>query len=97
MGDKEIIDRSSGWKMMGKEYHLGDKVSIEIYDSNDIFEVVGIRNKELELKGDWSGGTAPEQTGWYPVEKCKLVLPGYDWKTIKQEDIRSQEDTLIIK
>jgi hypothetical protein len=73
--------------MTGKEYRLGDSVTIEMYEHREMFEVVGIREKELELKGDWSGGTHNvSQSGWYPVKKCKLVLPDYEWTTIKEED-----------
>ena len=52
-------------------YSLGDRVTTEYYQ-NEVFEVVGIRKDELELKGDWSGGTHNvSQTSWYPTEKCK--------------------------
>ncbi len=81
---KGTADKSSGWKMTGKEYRLGNLVTINIYE-NETFEVVGIREKELELKGDWSGGTHNvSQSGWYPVDQCKLILPEYDWVKIKE-------------
>jgi hypothetical protein len=75
------------WEMTGKEYRLGDSVTVDMYNHGEVFEVVGIRESELELKGDWSGGTHNvSQSGWYPVKKCKLVLPDYGWTTIKEED-----------
>jgi hypothetical protein len=54
---------------------LGDKVTIEYYYHGEVFEVVGIRKDELELRGDWSGGThGVDQTGWYDRNKCKLKI-----------------------
>ena len=74
-------------EMTGKEYRLGDSVTVDMYNHGEVFEVVGIRESELELKGDWSGGTHNvSQSGWYQVKKCKLVLPDYGWTTIKEED-----------
>jgi hypothetical protein len=76
------------YMMRGEDYRLGDEVSIDLYNHSDVFKVVGIREMELELKGDWSGGTHNvSQSGWYPVKKCKLVLPDYDWAIIKGEEI----------
>ncbi len=43
---------------MNNEIKLGDKVTHpDIYWGREVFKVVGIREKELELEGDWSGGT----------------------------------------
>jgi hypothetical protein len=57
-----------------KPISLGDRVTTEHYDHGEVFEVVGIRKDELELRGDWSGGTHNvDQTGWYPKDKCKKV------------------------
>ena len=56
------------------DYRLGDKVTTEYYDHGEKFEVVGIRENELELRGDWSGGTHNvDQTSWYPKDKCKKL------------------------
>jgi hypothetical protein len=56
------------------EFNLGDCVTTEYYYHGERFRVVGIRENELELRGDWSGGThSVDQTGWYPKEKCKKV------------------------
>ena len=58
-------------------YSLGDFVTTERYYHGEKFEVVGIRRDELELKGDWSGGTHNvNQIGWYPTENCKKVKNG---------------------
>jgi hypothetical protein len=43
--------------MLSDDYKLGYKVTTEYYDHGETFEVVGIRKDELELRGDWSGGT----------------------------------------
>jgi hypothetical protein len=59
----------------GDGWRLGDKVLTDYY-SNEVFEIVGIRKDELELKGDWSGGTHNVcQVSWYLIHKCKKVLP----------------------
>lgn len=40
------------------EFKIFDEVvHPEIYYGNEVFVVVGIRENELELQGDWSGGT----------------------------------------
>lgn len=71
--------------MEGKDYRLGDKVTTDLYDHSEVFTVVGIRDTELELKGDWSGGTHNvEQTGWRHVSRCRLVVPELEWKIIKE-------------
>ena len=55
------------------EYRLGDPVTTEYYDHGETFKVVGIRDKELELRGDWSGGIHNvDQISWYPKENCKI-------------------------
>jgi len=58
-----------------EDIKLGDKVTTEYYYHGEVFEVVGIRKDELELRGDWSGGThGVDQTGWYDRNKCKLKI-----------------------
>lgn len=48
----------------------------EIYGGKEIFTVVGIRMNELELRGDWSGGTHNvDQIGWF---KRDGVINYYD-------------------
>jgi hypothetical protein len=51
---------------------LFDEVHIDTYQ-NERFTVVGIREKELELSGDWSAMYSIIQTDWYPIEKCRKV------------------------
>lgn len=55
-------------------FNLGDKVTHdEVYNSKEVFEVVGIRATELELRGDWSGGThTVKADGWMKIEGIKL-------------------------
>lgn len=57
------------------DFKLGDTViHPEVYNGNESFEVVGIRVDELELKGDWSGGThAVCQTGWYKRKGTVII------------------------
>jgi hypothetical protein len=70
--------------MLAENYKLGYKVTTEYYNHGEVFTVVGIREDELELRGDWSGGTHNvDQTDWYPIEKCKPVLPNIEWDNIK--------------
>lgn len=53
---------------------LGQKVYHQlIYWGKEEMEVVGIRKKEVELQGDYSGGTHNVcQTGWMPIEGVLL-------------------------
>jgi hypothetical protein len=54
------------------DFIIGDKVITEYYD-NEVFEVVGVLEDELVLKGDWSGGTHNvSQVGNYDRTKCRL-------------------------
>ena len=40
----------------------------EIYDGNEPMRVVGIRKDQVELEGDWSGGTHGVcQKDWMPL------------------------------
>ena len=52
------------------DFQIGQKVTHpDIYWGREVFEVVGIRRDELELRGDWSGGTHNvDQSGWYKIE-----------------------------
>ena len=60
MTEKEIVTRPS----------LGMKVFHEkIYDGREMMEIVGIRKTEVELEGDFSGGThLVTQKDWLPIE-----------------------------
>lgn len=57
-------------KELVNEPELGMMVFHEkIYNGNELMEVVGIRKTEVELKGDYSGGTHNvSQTDWLPIE-----------------------------
>jgi hypothetical protein len=52
------------------ELRLGETVfHKEIYDAKEPLEVVGIRKNEIELEGDYSGGThAVRQKSWMPID-----------------------------
>jgi len=56
-------------------YKLKDKVTCgRGYNHGEVFSVVGIREHELELEGDWSGGTHNvSQKDWVPIDDCRLV------------------------
>jgi len=49
---------------------LGMEVFHEkIYDGNECMTIIGIRETEVELEGDYSGGTHPAtQKDWLPIE-----------------------------
>lgn len=56
------------------EIYLGQKARHkEIYGGKETFEIVGIRKDQVELEGDFSGGTHNvKQTSW--VNKKGLIL-----------------------
>lgn len=56
------------------EIYIGQKVKHkDIYNGKEEFEIVGIRKTEVELEGDFSGGTHKvTQTSWVP--KNGLIL-----------------------
>lgn len=55
------------------EYRIGGKATcISGYNHYEVFAIVGIREKELELEGDWSGGThSVYQKSWVNKSECK--------------------------
>lgn len=62
---------------------LGMKVFHEkIYNGQEMMEVVGIRKTEVELEGDFSGGTNPlAQKSWMPLSglfRLVKVCPEYE-------------------
>lgn len=57
---KEVV---SSPEMDMKVYHEG------IYNGTELMEVVGIRKTEVELEGDYSGGTHKvTQKSWLPIK-----------------------------
>lgn len=84
----EEIQQESGYKQImlnNGEYvsdfllqpiTLKDKVTHEmIYDHHEIFDVVGLREYEVELKGDFSGGTNNiSQVSWVSRFGIKKVI-----------------------
>lgn len=79
--------------LTAEEYRLGDKVLTEEYKT-EVFTVVGIRETELELNGDWSGGTHNvSQNTWYPVLKCKRIdnYDEYRNSLVKEYDDRQEK------
>jgi hypothetical protein len=68
-----------------QNYHFKLNDSVEIEDfPDDTFVVVGVRENELELLGDWIGGTAgSSQKGWYRIDKIKPILKKLEWIKIR--------------
>ena len=63
------------------EIILGQEVyHKEIYDGNELMKIVGIRENEVELEGDYSGGThGVKQRDWYPILGLILNQPKWFW------------------
>lgn len=69
---KKIISVKANGLFRIYPFNLGDEVTTEYYYHREVFTVVGIRENELELRGDWSGGTHNvDQVSWYPISKIK--------------------------
>jgi hypothetical protein len=49
---------------------IGERVyHKDIYDGKELMKIVGIRETEVELEGDYSGGTHSVcQKDWLPIE-----------------------------
>ncbi len=57
--EEEVLQPALGMKV----FHKG------IYNGKELMTVVGIRYTEVELEGDYSGGTHNvKQTSWLPIE-----------------------------
>lgn len=55
-------------KLNQKVYHK------KIYNGKELMKIVGIREKEVELEGDWSGGTHNVcQKSWMPISGLILI------------------------
>jgi hypothetical protein len=51
------------------QIYLGQKAKHKELYENEIFEIVGIRKNEVELQGDFSGGTHNvTQKSWMPLK-----------------------------
>jgi hypothetical protein len=50
--------------------YIGQKVyHLDVYDGKEELEIVGIRRTQIELRGDWSGGTNNTIGDcWLPVD-----------------------------
>lgn len=85
-----------------ENYKLRDKVTCGCgYDHREIFKVVGIREHELELEGDWSGGIHNVcKKCWVPIDDCKLherekIVGDLVWISFTQQN--TQEEYSIEK
>lgn len=57
----------------------------EIYNGYEPFKIVGIRENEIELEGDFSGGTQNvKQKDWFKKENCFVV------KTLCPEELKEK-------
>lgn len=63
------------------EIYLGQKVKHkDLYNGREVFEVVGIKQSEVLLKGDYSGGTHPViQESWHPIKGLILQNKWGTW------------------
>jgi hypothetical protein len=60
-----------------KNIKLYDIVIVPSIYTNEQFEVVGIRENEVELEGDWSGGTHNVcQRGWIGTNRVLFKRRG---------------------
>jgi len=61
-----------------KDFSIGQTVYHEwVYGCREPLKVVGIREYELELEGDYSGGTHNvSQQSWLPINNVSLVSKG---------------------
>lgn len=62
---------------------LGQKVyHMDLYDGEELMEVVGVRKTQVELEGDYSGGTHNVcQKSWLSIEGI-IPLRSDDCKTL---------------
>lgn len=52
-----------------------------VYQAREPLTVVGIREHEVELKGDYSGGTHPvEGTCWLPIKGLRKTRNTKPWQ-----------------
>lgn len=71
-GERKTISVKANGLFRISHFNIGDKVTTKYYYHREVFTVVGIREHELELRGDWSGGTNNvDQTSWYPIAEVK--------------------------
>lgn len=51
----------------------------DIYHGREPMKVVGIRQNEIELEGDYSGGTHNvTQSSWFPIKECFVIVKNCD-------------------
>jgi ABC-type tungstate transport system permease subunit len=52
------------------EMYLGQKAKhYDLYNGKEVFEIIGVKENEVLLKGDFSGGTHNvEQESWMPIK-----------------------------
>lgn len=60
---------------MSRELKIGQKVyHRDIYDHKELMEIVGLRKDEVELEGDYSGGTNNvTQKQWMPIKGVSRI------------------------
>lgn len=64
-----------------KAYHR------DVYDGKELMEIVGIRKDEVELRGDYSGGTHNViQDSWLPIDG--LIEPNNYINPIAHENMK---------
>mgnify|MGYP000556123291 CR=1 FL=1 len=66
--------------MTHQEAKLFDTVLTDYYE-NETFVIVGIREHELELRGDWSAMNNVIGNSWYDIKKC--VSTNHEFENIE--------------
>ena len=76
-----------GFKIGQTVYHR------DIYEHGEPLKIVGIREHELELEGDYSGGTNPEYRGkqWMPIKGTSRIYKHKYKKECRDAAIAIQE------
>lgn len=71
-----------------EKLHLNQLVyHTDVYWGREQMKIVGIRENEVELEGDWSGGTNNVcQRSWMPVKGILLMRQNHNVEEITPED-----------
>lgn len=80
-------------------FKLGQTVYHEtVYESREPLTVVGIRENELELEGDYSGGTHQlKQKEWLPIKGCTTIHDFKYKKECRESVIEMGDEGLTLK
>lgn len=70
-----MVKYASGFCAQRGTFRLGDSVvSPALYNGKEVFKVIGIRATEIEIQGDFSGGTHNvTQSSWFPIDRLQSL------------------------